>query len=228
MPVGTWHSSECSWGEWPSREVDARTGLGERTSWPDDHQGGGNLSRGDGPDKGGMCEPGRMCTFAKAVFSSGWISLWGAGWRAGRQCWGSDRGGCEVARRGKDCLWLPRSSCFFLSTVGAVCLVSGAPFTWLLNFCWSGCLLNTLALVVKNLSASAGEIRASASIPELGRSPGRGNGDPLQYSALCPCFQMDRGVWQATVRRVAESPLWQKWLSMHPHESLRIKTYLSV
>ena len=39
-------------------------------------------------------------------------------------------------------------------------------------------------------------------IPGLGRSPGEGNGDPLQYSWLE--YSMDGGAWQATVHRVAE------------------------
>ena len=42
------------------------------------------------------------------------------------------------------------------------------------------------------------------SIPGLGRSPGVGNGHPLQYSGLEN--SMDRGVWQATVHGVAMSP----------------------
>ena len=37
-------------------------------------------------------------------------------------------------------------------------------------------------LVVKNLPASAGDIREAGSIPGSGRSPGVGNGNPLQYS----------------------------------------------
>ena len=41
-----------------------------------------------------------------------------------------------------------------------------------------------VALVVKNLPASAGDIRNADSIPGLGRSPGGGHGDPLQYSFL--------------------------------------------
>ena len=40
-------------------------------------------------------------------------------------------------------------------------------------------------------------------IPGLGRSPGEGNGNPLQYS--CLENPMDRGAWQATVRGVAKS-----------------------
>ena len=40
-------------------------------------------------------------------------------------------------------------------------------------------------------------------IPGLGRSPGQGNGNPLQYS--CLVNPMDRGAWWATVHRVAKS-----------------------
>ena len=40
-------------------------------------------------------------------------------------------------------------------------------------------------------------------IPGLGRSPGEGNGNPLQYS--CLENPMDGGAWWATVHRVAES-----------------------
>ena len=38
--------------------------------------------------------------------------------------------------------------------------------------------------VVKNLPASAGDIRDVGSIPGTGRAPGEGNGNPLQYSWL--------------------------------------------
>ena len=54
-----------------------------------------------------------------------------------------------------------------------------------------------MALVVKNLSANAGDLRDVSSIPEPGRSPGGGNGNPLQYS--CLGNPMDRGGWEATV-----------------------------
>ena len=47
-------------------------------------------------------------------------------------------------------------------------------------------------LVVKNPPANAGD---SGSIPGLGRSPGGGNGNPLQYS--CLENPMDKGAWQA-------------------------------
>ena len=49
-----------------------------------------------------------------------------------------------------------------------------------------------VALMVKNLPANAGDIRTRDSIPGLGRSPGEGNGKPLQ----CSCLEkpMDGGV----------------------------------
>ena len=60
-----------------------------------------------------------------------------------------------------------------------------------------------MALVIKDLLASAGDLRDMGSIPGLGRSPGEGNSNPLQYS--CLENPMDRGAWWATVHGVAES-----------------------
>ena len=57
--------------------------------------------------------------------------------------------------------------------------------------------------MVKNPPANAGDTRDVGLIPGLGRSPGEGNGNPLQYSFLEN--SMDRGAWQATVHRVAKS-----------------------
>ena len=51
--------------------------------------------------------------------------------------------------------------------------------------------------VVKNLPTNAGDTRDTGLIPGLGRPPGGGNGNPLQYS--CLGNPMDRGVLQATV-----------------------------
>ena len=51
--------------------------------------------------------------------------------------------------------------------------------------------------------ASACNAGDPGSIPGLGRSPGEGNGNPLQYS--CLENPMDRGAWRATVHGVAES-----------------------
>ena len=55
--------------------------------------------------------------------------------------------------------------------------------------------------MVKNLPANGGDIKDVGLIPELGRSPGEGNGNPLQYSYLENC--MDRRAWWATAHRVA-------------------------
>ena len=65
-----------------------------------------------------------------------------------------------------------------------------------------------MVLVVKNLPANAGDMGDTSSIPGLGRSPGEGNGNPLQ----CSCLEnpMDRGAWQATVYGVEESQIQLK------------------
>ena len=58
--------------------------------------------------------------------------------------------------------------------------------------------------MVKNLPANAGELsRDESLIPVLGRSPGGGNGNPLQYS--CLENSMDRRAWWAIVHRVSKS-----------------------
>ena len=58
-------------------------------------------------------------------------------------------------------------------------------------------------LVVKHPPATAGDTGNTGWIPVLGRSPGEGNGYPLQYS--CLGNSMDRGAWQASVHGVSES-----------------------
>ena len=60
-----------------------------------------------------------------------------------------------------------------------------------------------MSLVVKNLPAYEGDVRDEALIPGLGRSPGGGHGNPLQYS--CLEHPMDRGAWRAIIRRVKNS-----------------------
>ena len=75
--------------------------------------------------------------------------------------------------------------------------------------------------VVKNPPANVGDIRALGSIPGLGRFPGEGNGNPLQYS--CLENPMDRRAWRAAVHRVAKSWTRLKWLSTHTHTTPRIK-----
>ena len=53
--------------------------------------------------------------------------------------------------------------------------------------------------VVKNPTANAGDV---GSVPGLGRSPGEGRGNPLQYS--CLGNPVDRGAWRATVHGVTK------------------------
>ena len=57
--------------------------------------------------------------------------------------------------------------------------------------------------MVKNPPAKAGDAGDLGSIPGSGRSPGEGNGNPLQYSRLGN--PVDRGAWQAIVHGVAKS-----------------------
>ena len=60
-----------------------------------------------------------------------------------------------------------------------------------------------VAPVVKNLTAKAGDLRDVGLTPGLGRAPGGGHGNPLQY----PCLEnpMDKEAWRAVVRRVTQS-----------------------
>ena len=71
--------------------------------------------------------------------------------------------------------------------------------SWLFPFHTSG----KVALVVKNPPTNAGDIREAGSIPGLGRSPGGGNVNPLQYS--CLENPMNTGAWQAMVHMVTKS-----------------------
>ena len=57
----------------------------------------------------------------------------------------------------------------------------------------------------KELPANAGDIRDMCSIPGSGRSPGGGNGNPLQY--FCLENSMDRGAWRAAVMGHAQSQI---------------------
>ena len=58
--------------------------------------------------------------------------------------------------------------------------------------------------VVKILPANAGDTGDVGSIPAVGRTPGGGNGSPLQYS--CLENSMDRGAWRPIVHGAAKSP----------------------
>ena len=75
-----------------------------------------------------------------------------------------------------------------------------------------------VVLVVKNSADYAGDKRDEALILGLGRSPGGGHGNPLQYS--CLENSMDRGAWWALVHGVAKSQMQVKRLSMHAKRAL--------
>ena len=64
----------------------------------------------------------------------------------------------------------------------------------------------------KESICSAGDTGDTGLIPASGRSPGVGNGNPLQYSCLKK--SKGRGTWWAMVQRVSKS---QAWLSMKAH-----------
>ena len=57
--------------------------------------------------------------------------------------------------------------------------------------------------MVKNLPTNAGDVRDVGLIPGSGRSPGKGNDNPFQYS--CLGNSTDGGAWWATVHGVEES-----------------------
>ena len=70
--------------------------------------------------------------------------------------------------------------------------------------------------MAKESTCNGGDIADAHSVPGLGRSPGGGNGNPLQYSCLED--PTDRGAWWATVHGVAKSWTGLRQLStqMHP------------
>ena len=73
--------------------------------------------------------------------------------------------------------------------------------------------------VVKKLPAGAGDAGDTGSIPESGRSPRGGDGNPLQCS--CLGNSMDRGAWRATVHGVTESDM-----TGHTHMHVTVSKFL--
>ena len=76
-----------------------------------------------------------------------------------------------------------------------------------------------MVIVVRNLTANPRDTRDTGLIPGLGRPPGGGNGNPLQYS--CLENSMERGACQVTVYGVAKDLDTTEGPSMHT----RIKKY---
>ena len=66
--------------------------------------------------------------------------------------------------------------------------------------------------MIENSLANAGD---AGSIPGFGRSPGEGNGNPLQYS--CLGNPKSRGVWQVTVHGVAKQSDMTERVHGHAH-----------
>ena len=77
-------------------------------------------------------------------------------------------------------------------------------------------MVSQVAPGVKNPAASA-DGRDRGLIPGLRSSPGRGHGNPLQYS--CLENPMDSGAWRAAAHGVAKSQTWMKRLSMHANKN---------
>ena len=75
-----------------------------------------------------------------------------------------------------------------------------------------------MVLVAKNPPLSSGDLKYLGSIPELGRSPGGGHGNPLQYS--CLENPMDRKAWPAQVHRVSKSWTGKRRLNKHTCSNL--------
>ena len=73
-----------------------------------------------------------------------------------------------------------------------------------------------VVLAIKNPSAKAGDVRDTGSISGLGKSPGGGHGNPLQYSCLEK--PTDGEAWWATVHRVVKSRTRLNQLSTHQSE----------
>ena len=91
------------------------------------------------------------------------------------------------------------------------------PFYLHMTWCFPG------DSVVKNLLSNAGDLRDVCSIPGSGRSPGRENGNLLQYS--CLENSMDRGAWWTTVHWVTKSGTW---LSMNAHIYINVYIWLAL
>ena len=85
--------------------------------------------------------------------------------------------------------------------------------------------MSQVALVVKNLPAHVGDTGDGGSIPGLGRSSGKGHGNPVRYS--CLGNPMDTGAWRGTVYKVTKSQTRLKWLSTQAYKENHILCRIS-
>ena len=75
--------------------------------------------------------------------------------------------------------------------------------------------------MVKNPLVNVGDIRDVGSIPESGRFPGGGHGNPLQYAYLD--YPVDRRPWRAIVHRVTKSRTRLEGPSMHAYKGEQVE-----
>ena len=113
-----------------------------------------------------------------------------------------------VGTKGYTCWWKPAFPFIIIITIYGVQYASQALYKHYCRSLKSNYKVNIgasqVVLVVKNLSASAGDVRDMGSTPGSGRSPGEGNGNPLQYSCLGE-IPWTEEPGRATVHGVAES-----------------------
>ena len=74
-----------------------------------------------------------------------------------------------------------------------------------------------VVLVVKNPLANAGDTRDMSSISGLGRSPGGGNGNPLQYS----CLENPHGLEPGRLQSMGS----QSWMRLSTESKVILKSY---
>ena len=80
----------------------------------------------------------------------------------------------------------------------------------------------------KEYACNAGDTKVTGLIPGLGRSPGEGNGNPLQYS--CLENSLDRGAWWVTVHGVTESDMTEQLthICMDVHTCMHTYTHTQI
>ena len=83
-----------------------------------------------------------------------------------------------------------------------------------------------VAPVVKSPIANVGDIRDIGLIPGLGRDPGGGHGNPLQYS--CLENPTDGGAWRATLHRVAKRHDWKDLACRHAEGNDTVSEWLGL